>query len=60
METIETDKLRMLIDELIKLSTEKSWLEFKKDNYKPEMIGKDISALANAAALAGRSCAYML
>ena len=60
MESQEVDKLVLLVEELRKLPTEKSWLEFKKDNYKPEMIGEDISALANAAVLAGRSCAYML
>jgi len=60
MELQEIDKLVLLVDELRKLPTEKSWLEFKKDNYKPEMIGEDISALANAAVLADRNCAYML
>ena len=50
----------LLINELVKLPSERSWLEFKKDNYKPEMIGEDISALANAAAIAERSHAYML
>ena len=49
-----------LIDELRKQPTETSWVEFKHDNYKPEMIGEDISALANAAAYIGRSCAYMI
>ena len=58
MERQEKDLL--LINELVKLPSEKSWLEFKKDNYKPEMIGEDISALANAAAIVERSCAYML
>ena len=60
MELQEVDKLVLLVEELRKLPTEKSWLEFKKSNYKPEMIGEDISALANAAVLADRSCAYML
>ena len=58
MEQQEKDIL--LIHELVKLSSEKSWVEFKKDNYKPEMIGEDISALSNAAAIAERSYAYML
>ncbi|HJI30077.1 MAG TPA: putative DNA binding domain-containing protein [Veillonellaceae bacterium] len=52
--------LERLILELINLSEEKSWLEFKKDNYKPDMIGEDISALANSATLTGRDKAYMI
>ncbi len=49
-----------LVDELRKLSRETSWVEFKRENYRPDMIGEDISALANAAASVGRSCAYMV
>ena len=54
------DKLVLLVEQLVKLPSEKSWLEFKRDNYKPEMIGEDISVLANAATIAERNCAYML
>lgn len=39
---------------------EEEWLEFKAGNQDPEAIGKYISALANAATLAGRARAYML
>ena len=39
---------------------EKGWVEFKHNNYTPKMIGEYISALANAAALADRSFAYMV
>lgn len=49
-----------LIDELRKQPTETPWVEFKHENYKPDMIGEDICALANAAAYVGRSCAYMI
>ncbi len=49
-----------LIDELCKLPIETSWVEFKHDNYRSDMIGEDVSALANAAASIGRSCAYMI
>lgn len=54
------ENLDKLIEELRKLENETPWVEFKKDNYKPEMIGADISALANSATLHERSCAYML
>jgi predicted HTH transcriptional regulator len=37
-----------------------TWLEFKCDNDNPQDMGEYISALANAAALEGKSNAYML
>lgn len=54
------ENLERLIRELLKLPTETPWVEFKHDNYTPDMIGRDISALANSAALHEKSCAYML
>ncbi len=54
------ENLEKLVLELCKLPNETQYVEFKHDNYDPKMIGKDISALANSAALQGRSCAYML
>ena len=54
------ENLDKLINELRKLPDETPWLEFKHNNYNPLMIGKDISALANSAALQEKSCAYML
>ena len=52
-----TDKL---VTELTKLSTEKSWIEFKHNNCDPIMIGQDISALANSAVLSDRNVAYLV
>lgn len=52
--------LDKLVYELIKLPTETQWLELKYNNYDPIMIGEDISALANSAALYEKNCAYML
>lgn len=54
------ENLYILINELRKLPTETQWIEFKHNNYDPIMIGKDISALANSAAIHEKSCAYML
>ena len=54
------ENLRELIDELIRTRGECLWLEFKKNNFNPEMIGEDISAIANGAALEDRSCGYMI
>lgn len=54
------ENLERLVHELQKLPTETPWVEFKHDNYDPFMIGRDISALANSAAMHEKSCAYML
>lgn len=52
--------LNLLIKELISISTETEWLEFKYNNFDPQMIGSDISALANSAAYRGKDKAYMI
>ncbi|MEA2117646.1 ATP-binding protein [Halovibrio sp. HP20-50] len=49
-----------LINELLAQGAETDWLEFKKDNVEPSMIGARCSALANAARLVGKDIAYML
>ncbi len=60
MYEVNVENLEKLVLELCKLPNETQWVEFKRDNYDPKMIGQDISALANSAALQDRSCAYML
>ena len=52
--------LERLILELCKFSVETEWIEFKHNNYTPDMIGQDVSALANSAALKDKDCAYMI
>lgn len=52
--------LSSLVTELCKISNETEWLEFKRNNSKPEEIGEQISALANSAALCGKPNAYLL
>lgn len=54
------ENLELLVNELRKYDSENYWLEFKHNNYDPEMIGQDISALSNGAAYADKSCAYMI
>lgn len=49
-----------LIYQLVGYPNETEWIEFKEGNADPEQIGRDISALANSAAYAGRSCAYKI
>lgn len=49
-----------LIRQMIAIPQEQPWLEFKENNSDPQMIGEDISALANAAAYCDRSHAYLI
>lgn len=49
-----------LIEELRAQPDESAWLEFKKDNDDPEMIGKYCSALSNSARIEGKDCAFLL
>lgn len=48
-----------VVNELLAVGAETDWLEFKKDNVEPDIIGVRCSALANAARLAGKDVAYM-
>ena len=52
--------LHGLLDELRTHSTESTWVEFKVNNSNPQLIGEYLSALSNAAVLAGRSRAYLV
>ena len=54
------ENLDKLVTELCKLPNEVQYVEFKHNNYSPDMIGKDISALANSAALLERKYACMI
>lgn len=54
------DYLLGLIDELRKLPAEAAWVEFKENNSNPEDVGEYLSALSNAAALAGKANGYLV
>lgn len=49
-----------LVDELLQLPAETAWVEFKENNTDAEMMGKRLSAMSNAAQLAGKPFAYLL
>ena len=49
-----------LLQELRRLPSETEWLEFKRNNTKPEEIGEYISALSNSAALDGKVNAWLI
>lgn len=56
----ELARQHALIDDLRALPAEASWVEFKENNTDPELIGKLISALSNAARLADQHFAYVV
>lgn len=49
-----------LVKDLLARPAETSWVEFKRGNIDPKMIGTRCSALSNAARVDGKDCAYML
>jgi predicted HTH transcriptional regulator len=55
-----TEYLVGLVKELCKLPVETEWVEFKHNYANSEEIGEYISALSNAAALAGKAHAYLV
>ncbi|WP_205630638.1 AlbA family DNA-binding domain-containing protein [Pseudarthrobacter sulfonivorans] len=49
-----------LVIELASLPDETEWVEFKENNEDPQLIGEYISALSNAAAMAGQVYGYLV
>jgi ATP-dependent DNA helicase RecG len=54
------EQLERLLRGLLNLATEKEWVEFKKNNTDPEMIGQYISALSNTARMKGEPYGYVI
>ncbi len=52
--------LHSVVRRLLRLPRETEWVEFKVENGNPREVGEYISALANAAALAGETHGYMV
>lgn len=57
---MEPDRFESLVRQLVAMPGETEWLEFKHGNADPEEIGKNISGIANAAALLHEPRAYIL
>lgn len=57
---MNANELANLLQRLISLPKENEYVEFKENNYKPEEIGKRLSALANGAALLGQAYGYLV
>src|SRR5687768_1358240 len=54
------DRFANIIRHLAAMPTETEWIEFKVDNWRPDEIGEQISALANSAALLGEAFGYVI
>ena len=48
-----------LVDRLRGLPTETEWFDFKRNHFEPHLLGEYLSALANAACLAGQPRGYL-
>lgn len=60
MTLMEAGQLDRLIRELRALPAETPWVEFKKNNADPQMIGELIASLSNSAALYGKDTAWLV
>lgn len=54
------ENLKKLLDELRALSSETEWVEFKENNYEPQLIGEYISAISNSACLHRKDFGYLI
>jgi predicted HTH transcriptional regulator len=57
---LSQEEAESLLADLCREPRETTWLEFKENYAEPQDIGEYVSALANAAVLAGRGHAYMV
>jgi ATP-dependent DNA helicase RecG len=58
--TVTAVEFSALVQDLASLPGETEWVEFKESRAEPDEVGEYISALANSAALHGRSRAYVV
>ena len=49
-----------IVEELVARPTEEEWFEFKENWFDPTGLGRYVSALSNAAVMAGRKSAYLV
>ena len=50
---MNAQELTALLERICREPHETEWLEFKENHYEPQVLGEYLSALANAACLAG-------
>ena len=54
------EDLIILVNRLIKYSSEEEWFEFKENWYDAGGIGEYISSMSNSAAMIGRDAAFLV
>ena len=54
------DAWAKLVEDLTTYDAEEEWFEFKENWFEPRPLGEYVSALSNAAAMAGRTSAYLV
>lgn len=54
------DELNRLLKQLTALELETEWVEFKENNYEPQLIGEYISALSNSACVLDKEVGYLV
>jgi ATP-dependent DNA helicase RecG len=54
------EKIRKILEQLVKLPVETEWVEFKESNFEPQAIGEYISALSNSACCHQKEKAYLV
>jgi ATP-dependent DNA helicase RecG len=57
---MNSQELTDLLDRLRREPHETEWLEFKENHYEPQILGEYLSALANAAGIAGKPRGYLI
>lgn len=57
---MEQNEFKILLEELRALPKEREWVEFKENNYNPQLIGEYISALSNSACLENKDFGYLV
>jgi ATP-dependent DNA helicase RecG len=53
-------EVRKKLGEILRLPAETEWIEFKRDNDNPQVIGENLSAISNGAALHGKRTGYLV
>jgi hypothetical protein len=56
---MNAQELTALLERIRREPHETEWLEFKENYYEPQVLGEYLSALANAACLAGKPMAEL-
>lgn len=57
---MNSQELTDLLNRLLSEPHETEWLEFKENHYEPQILGEYLSALANAAGIAGKPRGYLI